>query len=136
MESMYPTTIRQMGFNATKPVFRVSDKVRFKPACSATEKIEISFIASLEMILSKKRITKALIRLRGCVGWSAHVLFANPRRQVFSRRGQNYAVFSIDTITQQTFDVILALNRRQILTLDLRCIWLYLQTVLSKNLTL
>ena len=39
------------------------------------------------MILSKKRITKALIRLRECAGWSAPVLFANHRRQVFSRRG-------------------------------------------------
>ena len=39
------------------------------------------------MILSKKRITKALIRLLRCAGWSAPVLFANPRRQVFSRRG-------------------------------------------------
>ena len=36
------------------------------------------------MILSKKRITKALIRLRGCAGWSAPVLFANSGRQVFS----------------------------------------------------
>ena len=26
-----------MGFAARKPVFGVSDKVRFKPACSATE---------------------------------------------------------------------------------------------------
>ena len=32
-----------------------------------------------------QRITKALIRLRGCAGWSAPALFANPRRQVFSR---------------------------------------------------
>ena len=40
-------------------------------------------------ILCNKRITKALIRLRGCAGWSAHLLFANPRRQVFSRRGPN-----------------------------------------------
>ena len=39
------------------------------------------------MVLSKKRITKALIRLRGCGGWSAPVLFASPGRQVFSRRG-------------------------------------------------
>ena len=30
------------------------------------------------MILSNKRITKALIRLRVCAGWSAPVLFANP----------------------------------------------------------
>ena len=38
------------------------------------------------MVLCKKRITKALIRLCGCAGWSAPVLFANPRRHVFSRR--------------------------------------------------
>ena len=33
------------------------------------------------------RITKALISLRGCAGWSGAVLFANPLRQVFLRRG-------------------------------------------------
>ena len=40
--------------------------MRFKPACSATEtssKIEILLVASLDMILSNKRQTKALIRL-------------------------------------------------------------------------
>ena len=74
----------------TKPVFGVSDKVRFKPACSATEisyKIEISVVASLDMIHSKKQITKALISLCGCAGWSAPLLFANLRRQVISRCG-------------------------------------------------
>ena len=40
------------------------------------------------MLLSKRRITKALIRLRGCAGWSAPVLFANPQRQVFSCEAQ------------------------------------------------
>ena len=40
--------------------------------------------ASLDMILPKTRITKALIRLRGCAGWSAPVLFANPEDS-FSR---------------------------------------------------
>ena len=44
-------------------------------------------VASLHMLLSKSRITKALIRLRGCAGWSVPVLFANARRPVFSRRG-------------------------------------------------
>ena len=44
-------------------------------------------VASLHMLLSKKRTTKALIRLCGCAGWSAPVLFLNPRRHVFSRRG-------------------------------------------------
>ena len=39
------------------------------------------------MVLSKTRKTKALIRLPRCAGWSAPVLFANPRRQVFSHRG-------------------------------------------------
>ena len=29
-----------MGLVATKPVFRVPDKVRFKPACSATDWLE------------------------------------------------------------------------------------------------
>ena len=75
---------------ARKPVFGVSDKTSFKPVSSATEsswKIEISSVANLHMILSKKRITKALIRLCGCAGWSAPVLFANPRRQGFSHCG-------------------------------------------------
>ena len=79
-----------MGLVATKPVFRVSNKVRFKPACSATEtsyKIEISLVASYDMVHSKKRITKALIRLHGCAGWSALLLFANSGRQVFLCRG-------------------------------------------------
>ena len=49
------------------------DKVRFQPACLATEtclKIEILLLASLDMILFNKRITRALIRLRGCAGLS------------------------------------------------------------------
>ena len=53
-----------------KPVFGVSDKASFKPVSSATEtslKIEISPVASLHMILSKKRTTKVLIRLRRLV---------------------------------------------------------------------
>ena len=82
-----------MGLYATKPVFGVSDEVRFKPACSATEtslKIEFLLIVSLDMIFSTRRITKdALFGYnKGCGGWSAPLLFANPRRQGFSRRGQ------------------------------------------------
>ena len=52
-------------------------------------------VAGTDMIHSNKRITKALIRLRGCAGWSAHLLFTNLRRQVFSRRGPFYAWFQI-----------------------------------------
>ena len=37
------------------------------------------------MVLSKNANKKALIRLHGCAGWSAPLLFANLRRQVFLR---------------------------------------------------
>ena len=46
-----------LGHNATKPVFRVSDKMRFKPGCSATDTSKDSGIlpvASTYMTLSKK----------------------------------------------------------------------------------
>ena len=76
-----------MGLAARKPVFGVSNKVSFKPFSSGTEtslKIENSPVANLQMILSTKRITKALIRLRGCAGWSAPVLSQTPEDS-FSR---------------------------------------------------
>ena len=70
-----------MGLVATKPIIGVSDKVKFKPVFSAaetSEKIEISPVSSLDMILSNKRITKALTSLRACASWSVPLLFANP----------------------------------------------------------
>ena len=84
-----------IGLIGRKPVFRDSDKARVKPVSSASEtsyKIEISPVPSLHMIVSKMRITKALIRLCQCACWSAPVLFANSRRQVFSQRGPIYPV--------------------------------------------
>ena len=36
----------------------------------------LKFEASLDIILSSKRITKALISLSGCAGWSAYLLLA------------------------------------------------------------
>ena len=60
-------------------VFGVCNQLRLKPACSATETslgLEISAIARRGIILSRQRTTKALIRLRRCAGWSAHLLFA------------------------------------------------------------
>ena len=53
--------------------------VRLKPTCSDTEtrwKIKFLHEASLDILLSNKQITKALIRLRGCTVWSAPLLFA------------------------------------------------------------
>ena len=88
LETTFPRSIMSMTRKYhRKPVLGVSDKVRFKPACSATEtslKNESLLVASLDMVLYKTRITKALIRLRVYAGWSAPVLFAN---QVFSPRG-------------------------------------------------
>ena len=52
----------------------VSNQTRHKLACAATEasySLEISAIESRDIILSKQRTTKTLIRLRGCAGWSA-----------------------------------------------------------------
>ena len=57
----------------------IFDQVRFKPACSATEtskNLECWDKAGIHIILSKQRRTKVLIRLRGCAGWSAPLLFA------------------------------------------------------------
>ena len=109
-----------MGRDVTKPVFGVSGKSSFKPFYSATEislKIEISPVTRLRMILSDKRITKALISLRGCVGWSAPVLFANLRRQVFSRRGPNYSYIE---------DVVLFmyLNNQTFISVAMHLTWL------------
>ena len=51
-----------MALDETKAVFGVSrDKARLKPVSSATEtsqKIEISLVATLNIILSKKAMTK------------------------------------------------------------------------------
>ena len=50
-----------LGLDATKPVFGASDKAKLKSVYSATEtrqKIEISPVASLDMILSKKANNK------------------------------------------------------------------------------
>ena len=44
------------------------------------------------MILDKKRTTKALIRLRGCAGWSAPVLFATPEDR-FSRDAAHFILY-------------------------------------------
>ena len=68
-----------MGLNATKPVFRVSDSVRLPSLLSHRDKLEIQvfLVANLDMIHSKKKITRALISLRRCAGWSVPLLFAN-----------------------------------------------------------
>ena len=55
------------------------DQVRLKPTCAAIEanyRLQISDIETRDIILSKQRKTKVLIRLRGCADWFAPLLFA------------------------------------------------------------
>ena len=54
-----------------------------KSVTETRKTIENSFVASLDMMLSNTRITKVLIRLHGCTGWSTSLLFAIPGRQIF-----------------------------------------------------
>ena len=91
-----------MGLVVRKPVFGVSDKASFKLVSTAIEtslKIEISLVASLDKIILDKRPTKALISLRGCTGGSAPVVFVNPRRHVFSRRGPYFGVTGYNIVS-------------------------------------
>ena len=78
-----------MGLDARRPVLVVFDKTKLKPVTSAigtSKKIENSLVACLDMIISNKQITKALIRLRGCAGWSAPLLFKKPTKTGFLAR--------------------------------------------------
>ena len=68
----------------------VSDQARRKLACAVTEAssiLEISDIRSRDIILSKQRTIKALIRLHGCAGWSAPLLFTYGIKHIFSWSG-------------------------------------------------
>ena len=76
-------TIRQrvqnMGLDLRKSVSGISDNARHTPACSVTEtsyNIEHLHEAILDIILCRKQITKALIKLHGCTGWSVPLLYA------------------------------------------------------------
>ena len=68
----------------------VSDQVRLKLGCSATEasmRLEILITETRHITLSRQRTIKALIRPRGCEGWSALLLFAYDIIYVFSWPG-------------------------------------------------
>ena len=70
-----------LGLNGKKPIFGFPTKLdsnQSAPLQREAGKLKFHLVAILDMILSKKRITEALIRLRRCAGWSAPLLFANP----------------------------------------------------------
>ena len=93
-----------LGLVPRKPVFGVSDKARLKLVTSGTEtgkKIEISIVASFDMILSKMPITKALISLHGWQAGHCPLLFTNPEDRFSSveahlmTRSQGYKTFRV-----------------------------------------
>ena len=91
-----------MSVIARKHVFGVSEKARLKPVSSATQtswNSEISLVASFDMILSNKQITNVLIRLCGCAGWSAPLMFANPEDR-FSHVEYQIMVCCVKSIDQ------------------------------------
>ena len=65
-----------MGLIARKVVYGIYDQAIPKPA-PQLQRLATKVVASLEMVLSNMRITRMLIRLLRCAGWSAPLLFAN-----------------------------------------------------------
>ena len=68
-----------MGLDAPKPVFGVSDKAWLK-SVSSCKKTDIPPVTNLDMMLTKKWTKKAQTSLCICADWSAPLLFSNPRR--------------------------------------------------------
>ena len=65
------------------------NQVRLKLACSVADTsdiLEFWDLARIDIIQARQQTTKVLIRLLGCAGWSAPLLFAYDVRQVFSWR--------------------------------------------------
>ena len=79
--------VNHLGIDTRNPIFGVYDLVRrLNPTCLATKtslNIEKKLcVMSLAIIITKKRITKALIRLRRCAVWSTPLLFACNKTRV------------------------------------------------------
>ena len=102
--------IWQLSLVTRKPVFGVCDQVRLKPACSVIEASkghEIANIETRDIILSRQRTTKVLIRLRVCAGLSAALLFAYGEKQVFSWHGStnDFVIFYFKMLWQMFLSV-------------------------------
>ena len=71
---------RDTGTNTAKTMQREITCLRgFQPSHTQTSMLsyKLVYLEHWDMIISSKWTTKALIRLRGCAGWSAPLLFAN-----------------------------------------------------------
>ena len=90
---------------------RVSDQVRLKLACSATAaniRLEILVTETRDFTLYRQWTTKALIRLRGCAGWSVPLLFAYDIRHIFSWPG-SYILVTFPLVFYQNRSVLYSL---------------------------
>ena len=84
---VFGVSYKSRGSNQSPQIQRLARILKFLP------------VASLDMILSSKQITKVLISLRRCAGWPAPLLFANPQRQVLLRWGPCHLQISSDAIS-------------------------------------
>ena len=104
-----------MGFDARKSV--LGFPTRLYPNQLA-ELLEILLAASLDMILSNKQITKVLIRLCGCAGWSAPLLFAKPENRISRDEAYIRPISSLQTfcnlyIVLHPFTCFLMIEKKQ-----------------------
>ena len=76
----------------------------------SSRSVEMLDVASIGMILPRERTTK--IRLRGCAGWSASLLFAHGIRQVFLWPGSyvKKVLIEVHAISSTQYLVIICLN--------------------------
>ena len=84
-----------LGLIVTKPVFRVFDEDP-KMTCSVSETVYIFEMfnkAGLEIMLFNQRITKELVRMHRCAGWSGPLLFVYIS-EVFWGRGPSQGEWS------------------------------------------
>ena len=82
-----------LGLDATNPVFGVSDKRNSSQSPQLQKLARNLLVASLDMILSNKRITKMLIRLGGCAGWSLPSLFTNTKHRFSCVQAHYYTMY-------------------------------------------
>ena len=91
----------------------VSDQVRLKLACSATEasmRLEILVTETKDITLPRQWTTKVLIRLRRCSDWSVSLLFAYDIWHIFSWPGSfifiPFLMHLVKNVSFETFNHI------------------------------
>ena len=71
-------TVYKCAMSQKKMTFNVCDQARLKLICLQLQRL-IRVFEFLTWILSTKQLTKAIIRLGGCVGWSTPSLYVQQR---------------------------------------------------------